>query len=142
MKKINFLIIKYITIFIIGAITYMSMELVFRHRTHWAMGIVGGIALILVGLINEKRDEVIPIPVQSIIGSIIITGLEYVSGYIVNITLHLNVWDYSNLPFNIDGQICLWFSLLWILLSIFGIYLDDFIRCKLFNEKKKRIVWF
>ena len=37
---------------------------------------------------------------------------------IVNIILQWNVWDYSNVPFNVMGQICLPFSIIWFFLSL------------------------
>ena len=50
----------------------------------------------------------------------------------------MNVWNYSALPLNIMGQICLPFSLLWLLLSGVIIVVDDYIRYKFFNEKKPK----
>ena len=67
-----------------------------------------------------------------------ITFYEFIFGVILNIWLGLNIWDYSNLPFNILGQICIPFSTIWYFLSIIGICLDDFFRWKLFNEEKPR----
>ena len=52
--------------------------------------------------------------------------LEFLFGLLVNRVLHLHVWDYSALPLNIMGQICLPFSLIWFVLTIPAIAL-----CKL-----------
>ena len=52
--------------------------------------------------------------------------------------LHLNVWDYSNMPLNVLGQICLPFSLLWVIIAIGAIILDDYIRYCFFDEEKPR----
>lgn len=49
-----------------------------------------------------------------------------------------NVWDYSDQPFNLLGQICLSYTLLWIPLSAVAIVLDDFLRCLLFGEEWPR----
>ena len=68
--------------------------------------------------------------------SIIITTLEFITGIVVNIGLGWNVWDYSNLPFNIYGQVCVWFIFLWFILSFIGIVGDDYIRYWLFDEEK------
>ena len=43
---------------------------------------------------------------QMLICSIIITAVEFTSGLILNVWLGLGIWDYSNMPFNILGQIC------------------------------------
>ena len=38
---------------------------------------------------------------------------EYVVSYIEEMVLHSTTWDYSNMPFNIDGRTNLLFSLAW-----------------------------
>ena len=45
-----------------------------------------------------------------------ITCIELIAGIVVNIILGWNVWDYSDIPFNFKGQICLFYSLLWFFL--------------------------
>ncbi|MBC8061376.1 MAG: hypothetical protein H7Y18_12035 [Clostridiaceae bacterium] len=46
--------------------------------------------------------------------SVIITSIiEYITSYILEIFFQSTWWDYSNEKFNIDGKICLKFSLLW-----------------------------
>lgn len=136
MKKIIYQIVKYITLFISGAIVYMALEIIWRGYTFISMGILGGICLILVGLINEIFKK-IPLLYQGFIGSIIITLLEYCTGVLLNIKLGLHIWDYSNLPFNVDGQVCLLFSLIWVLLSVVASIIDDSIRHYIFKEPKK-----
>jgi uncharacterized membrane protein len=91
------------------------------------MFFVGGLCGLLIGLINEYTPKM-PIILQMTIGTIIVTSLELITGYILNIKLGLNIWDYSNLMFNYKGQICLIFSILWFLLSYIVIKLDDYIR--------------
>ena len=116
-------------LFLIGGWIYTGMELIGRGRTHWSMFILGGLCFVLVGLINEhhyKWNQ--SLILQSIIGAVLITALEFLTGCIVNLWLKWNVWDYSNLPFNLLGQICLYFFLLWIPMSTLCIVLDDWIR--------------
>lgn len=120
-------IIKYLTIFFVGAVVYMSLEILWRGYTHWTMGVVGGICVILIGLINEIFSDT-PLMVQAPIASMIITELEYISGYILNIQLGLNIWDYSQLPFNVEGQVCLYASILWMVLGILAVIIDDRVR--------------
>ena len=72
------------------------------------------------------------------IGSIIITILEFITGCIVNLWLGWNIWDYSNLPYNLLGQISLFSSIGWIGLSLVGIVLDDYIRYIYFDEERPR----
>lgn len=128
MKKLRPLIL-----FVIGGLIYILIELVARGHTHWTMFIVGGVAFFLVGCINEKERKM-PLVKQMLIGSIVITVLEFLCGCIVNIWLGWNIWDYNNMPLNLLGQICLPFTVLWFFLSAVGIILDDYIRHLLWNE--------
>ena len=50
----------------------------------------------------------------------------------------MDIWDYSDLQFNIMGQICLLFCIVWIFVSAFAIVLDDYIRYIFFNEDRPR----
>jgi len=127
-------IIQTIMLFLIGGLVYTLIEKVFRGYSHFSMFILGGIDFILIGLLNEFIHHRINILFQSLIGSAIITVSELITGYIVNIRLGLNVWDYSNLPFNFWGQICIYYSLLWIPVSLVAVIADDVIRKILFGE--------
>lgn len=55
---------------------------------------------------------------QMLVSSVIISELEFLTGYVVNIRLGLNVWDYSDMPLNLAGQICVPYSILWMFLSL------------------------
>lgn len=77
-----------------------------------------------------------PLVLQQLIAASGITVTEFISGLILNVWLGMNMWDYSNMPGNILGQICPQFTLLWFFLSAFGIFLDDLIRWLLFGEEK------
>lgn len=49
------------------------------------------------------------------IGSII----EYLVSLIGELILHVKWWDYSNMPLNINGRICFYYSIFWGFLAIF-----------------------
>lgn len=129
-------ITKAIILFIIGGIVYCAMEILWRGYTHWTMGILGGLCFIIIGEFNEHIEWDEPLWIQMIKGSFVITSLEFITGCILNLWLHLNIWDYSNLPMNILGQICVPFMVIWFFVSLIAIVLDDFIRWKLFDEEK------
>lgn len=137
-KKVIKIVLKLIILFIIGGTIYVSLELLFRGRSHISMFILGGLCFVLIGGINNYISWEMPLILQMIIGAVVITTLEFITGYIVNIRLGLNVWDYSNQPFNIMGQICLLFSFLWLLISLIAIVLDDYLRYWIFKEKKPK----
>ena len=94
------------------------------------MLVVGVFCGLLIVLINDYSQSMNLI-LKMILGTIIVTIVEFITGYILNITLGLNIWDYSNLPYNVMGQICLQFSCCWFILSYFVIKLDDFLRLKI-----------
>ncbi|HVI41432.1 MAG TPA: putative ABC transporter permease, partial [Anaerovoracaceae bacterium] len=48
------------------------------------------------------------------LGSVLITSaIELAGGYILEEIFHQKWWDYSDMPLNIGGYICLFFSLMW-----------------------------
>lgn len=132
MKKIQFLK-KETIIFVIFGFLYICLELLYRGRTHISMFFVGGLCGVLIGLINDNTPD-IPLFYQCILGTTIVTLIEFISGCYLNIYLGLGVWDYSHVPFNLLGQVCLPFSIIWVFLSIPVIYLDDYLKNKLLNE--------
>ena len=132
---------KYEFLFFVGATIYVIIEKLYRGYSHWTMFLLGGICFIALGLINEVMPWDMPLLLQMFIGGIIITVLELITGCIVNLWFGWNVWDYSELPFNLWGQISLFSSIVWVGLSLVGIVLDDFIRWKFFGEEKPHYRW-
>lgn len=120
---------------VFGGLAYTGIELFYRGHTHWTMFIVGGICFYLVGLINEIIPWEVPLWRQCSIGACIITGVEFISGCIINLMLGWDVWDYSDMPLNIMGQICLPFSVLWFVISALAIIIDDYLRYAMGGEK-------
>lgn len=139
MKVMN-KIFEYIVLSWIGGSTYVALEVLFRSRSHWTMFILGAICFILIGLINEILPWKTPIELQALLGAGCITICEFITGCIVNLYLNWNIWDYSNMPFNILGQICLPFTILWFFISILAIVLDDWIRYIMFDEEKPHYI--
>lgn len=126
----------------IGGLLYVILEMIWRGYSHWTMYLVGGTCFLLIGAINEVIPWEMSFLLQCIIGALIVTAVEFLSGCIINIWLGWHVWDYSDMPFNLWGQICLPFSLLWILVSAAGIVLDDYLRHWLFKEEKPHYTFF
>ncbi|WP_313559081.1 putative ABC transporter permease [Ruminiclostridium cellobioparum] len=131
-------IVKHICLFTIGGVIYYLFELLWRGHSVWQMVIVGGMCFVVIGLINEVYPWTMPLWLQSTIATGTVTAIELVSGLILNVWLGLRIWDYSNLPFNLYGQVCLYFSLLWLVLSPVAIILDDWLRHWMFEEEKPK----
>lgn len=117
-------------IFFIFGVSYVLLEVFYRGYSATPMFFVGGLCGLLIGLINEVTPKM-PVLLQMLLGSVIVTCIEFVTGYILNIKLGLHIWDYSNLKFNILGQVSLLFSTLWFFLSYVVIKIDDLIRDKI-----------
>lgn len=137
-ENIPYILAQYLMLWLIGGFVYVLIELLYRGRSHWTMAIVGGLCFIIIGSINEG-----PLPSllgvrsfegQILIGAIATTIIEFISGVIINIILKWNVWDYSHTPFNILGQICLPFTLIWMVIAAIAIIVDDFLRHILFMK--------
>lgn len=130
MKKIN----KTLVLFLFGFITYMLIELMYRQYTYFLMGVVGGIAVLLIDKINNKISWDVDILLQGTIGSLIITFFEYAIGELFLNGVLPVMWDYSNVFLNYKGIICLPFSLAWIVLSIVAVILADAINYYLLDD--------
>lgn len=131
-------IVKNLILFEIGGLIYNLVEILYRGNTHWTMFIVGGLCFLLVGWINKFFSWDLALWKQMLIGGAIITAVEFVSGCIINLWLDWNVWDYSHVPLNILGQICLPFYFAWVGLSLIAIIVDDVIRWLFFGEEKPK----
>lgn len=131
-------LLKYYTLGTFGGTVYVFIELMWRGYSHWSMFLLGGICFIALGLINEVIPWEMPLTAQMLIGCAIITALEFITGCIVNLWLGWDVWDYSELPCNLLGQISVVSSAGWYFLSAVGIVLDDWLRYIFFGEEKPR----
>lgn len=131
-------LLKYFTLGTLGGTVYVFIELMWRGYSHWSMFLLGGVCFIALGLINEIIPWEMPLSVQMFIGCAIITALEFITGCIVNLWLGWDVWDYSDLPYNLLGQISVMSSVGWYFLSAVGIVFDDWLRYIFFGEEKPR----
>ena len=73
----------------------------------------------------------VTVHIARILSLIHISSVEFVVGCLVNKVFHLNVWDYSRQRFNLGGQICLLYSVLWFFLCIPLTYL-----CKQLSKRE------
>lgn len=122
-KKIK----KYTLFFILGALGYAAIEIIWRGRTHWSMAIAGGLCFIIFSLVAEKfkRKHIL---LKAAICAVGVTTVEFLFGVVFNLCLKMNVWDYSNMKFNLLGQICPIFTLMWAGLAIVFLPLAEVIN--------------
>ena len=102
---------------VIGGVGYALIELAWRGRTHWSMMLAGGLCFVLFSEIARRYRG------RSLLGKAVaaalgVTLVEWFFGVVFNVLLQMHVWDYSQVPFNFFGQICLRYTLLWGALSL------------------------
>ena len=127
MKKLY----KLLYIFIITSICGYFVELIWTFVTkgifinhsavvigpfNFAYGICGAVLTLL--LYKFKDESYLKIFLLSFIGGSI---LEYIMSWGMELVLGFTAWDYSNSFLNINGRICLLFSIFWGMLGILWI---------------------
>lgn len=104
-------------VFALGGVCYGICEILWRGYTHPTMLLLGGVCFL--GLyLGEKRFCSLSLPLRCFAGGVFITSLELVTGCVLNKALCLSVWDYTDIPFNLYGQICPQFFCLWVLICL------------------------
>lgn len=130
--------IKTATLFTVGGLLYGMIELAWRGHTHISMFLVGGLCFVLIGALDEVKKPM-SVLAQLPVAAIIVTAIEFASGVIINLVMRLDVWDYSNMPLNVLGQVCLPYSAMWLGLAFPAIIIEDSLRVMLFGEKAKTL---
>ena len=100
--------------FLLGFFAYCVFEIAIRGRTHWTMGILGGISFCVIGSMEHSLNA--PAAVRALFAAVFVTASEFTVGVFDNLIMGWRVWDYSDRPFNLLGQICPQFSAVWYLL--------------------------
>jgi len=100
-------------LFLVGGSGYVGLELLWRGRSHISMFLAGGVCFLLLGRLERTRFSP---SAKSLFGAAAITGVEFITGLLTN--RDYRVWDYRQMPFNLMGQVCLSYSLLWIPVSL------------------------
>ena len=125
---------EYLFIWALGGSLYYTFELVFRGFSHWSM--FGGICMVFFTVQGQMLHWQDPLWRQILRGTIFITAMEFITGIIVNKWMHLQVWDYTDQPFQLFGQICLPFALIFSGLCALGILLSGYLLYWLYGEEK------
>lgn len=74
------------------------------------------------------------------IGGVVIGSLiEYLISLIGDFIFHIKWWDYSDMPFNINGRICIAFSFFWGILAIYLMSHFNPIIDKLIDRIKEKL---
>ena len=136
MREYRKKICEYLLLWFVGGCLYYGFEVVFRGFSHWSMFVLGGICMCFCAWQGSVRQWQDPLWVQLLRCMDCITSCEFITGIIVNKWMGWHVWDYTGMPLQLFGQICVPFMLLFSCLSVVGIYLGGNILWKVFGEKK------
>ena len=103
----------------------MGMEVLFDNTSDRSMGLVGGLLFVICGSFDEWFN--IPFVANCFFIATVIVVAEYIAGMIFN--RNYQIWDYRKMPFNLNGQICLSFWLVWlVIIAPIIILFDNFLR--------------
>ena len=128
--------IKNIVLFFVGFSFFIMIEQIYRANTYIISGIMGGLSMILLDKINDNISWDMDLRLQCLIGTGIITTIEFIVGVLDRVVLHLNMWDYSSVWGNLWGIICIPFSICWFFLSGVAIVIADIINYHVFDGEK------
>ena len=117
----------------LGGTIYYAIELTFRGFSHWSMFLLGGLCFLFFWWQSRCND---PMWIQVIRCTLFVISGEFITGIIVNKWLDWAVWDYSSQPYNLFGQICLPFAIIFSGLCAAGILLDGYLLHWIFKEEK------
>ncbi|MBR6968746.1 MAG: hypothetical protein IKH78_09450 [Ruminococcus sp.] len=121
-----------------GYFCYSLIEIVMRGYTHWTMSLTGGAVLSVLYALNSRRTMTL---IRScLLGTVMITAIELTVGIFDNLIMDWQVWDYSDMPLNFLGQICIPFSCFWFVLCIPARFLCRRISRRFGNKKAVPIV--
>ena len=129
---------EYFFLWVIGGCFYYAFEMIFRGFSHWTMFVLGGICMAFFAFQGRAVHWREPLWKQVIRCTVFVTACEFITGMIVNKWLHLAVWDYSNQPFQLFGQICLPFAIIFSALCATGIIFSGYLLYWFFDEEKPR----
>ena len=117
-----------------GGTVYYLLEVAYKsltghpERISWIMLVVAVILCIPVERCGAELPWGVPLWLQALCCAMLVTAVEFAAGLVLNVWLGLDIWDYSHLPFNLMGQICLQFFFVWWALCFAFIPVFDWMR--------------
>ena len=96
----------------------------FKERRFVNRGFLNGVVcpiygfgvVIVILILTPLRDNLLML----FFGSVLLTSaLEWLTGFVLEKVFHNKWWDYSDMPLNLNGYVCLRFSLMWGVACVF-----------------------
>ncbi len=116
-------VVFYLSAVLFGGFLYCLVEILYRGYTHISMFVLGGICFVCIGGIRRTFSDAVSAQ-KMLLCAGVITLFEFLCGVLVNRVLGLSVWDYSAMPVNVLGQICITYSAAWCLLAVPAMGMD------------------
>lgn len=137
-KHVVNLMLKYFLMFQVGGCIYYYIEVFIRGWSHWSMYLLGGLCFLFCSIQNKVPwwDDRLDKQVLRCLAFVLVG--EFITGCMVNLWLGWEVWDYSNVPLNLMGQVCAPMAVFFAFLCLMGIGLDNLIRKYAFGEEWRR----
>ena len=126
---------EYLFLGTLGGTLYYTFEVIFRGFSHWSMFLLGGLCLIFFAQQGMWTGWDAPLWKQVGWCVIFVTACEFITGIFVNKIMGWAVWDYTDQPFQLMGQICLPFAVIFSGLCVLGIFLSSYLLHFLYREK-------
>ncbi len=115
----------------VGTVAAKEGKFVNRGILNGPMCLIYGIGALIIILTTEDATSILGIFLGSVIYG---TFLEFVTGKLIEKFNKTRWWDYSHKRFNLDGYICLEYSLLWGLLGVLLVKVVNPILLTSFNS--------
>lgn len=134
MKRIS----EYIFMWALGGTLYYTFEVFFRGFSHWTMFVLGGICAVFCvwqGMMLKWKE---PLWIQIARCTIFVVAGEFITGIVVNKWLGWQVWDYTDQPFQLFGQICIPFAIIFSGLCALGIIGGGYFLHWFYGEEKPK----
>lgn len=133
-NKVTLTLVKYFILFQIGGCLYYYIEVINRGWSHWSMYALGGLCFLFCSVQNKIPWWDDKLYKQVLRCTLFVAVGEFITGCIVNLWKGWEVWDYSHVPLNLLGQVCLTMTFFFAGLCLIGIGLDLLIRKYAFGE--------
>lgn len=117
-----------------GGALYFLLEVAYKtitghpERISWTMLVLAIVLCIPVERAGYQLPWACPLWLQALCCAALVTVTEFAAGCVLNLCLGLDIWDYSDIPFNLMGQICFPFSVVWWVLCFLFIVVFDWMR--------------
>lgn len=129
-------VLEYVFLWTVGGAIYYSFEMIFRGFSHWSMFVLGGLCFLFFWLQAHWTKWNDAMWIQVVRCTIFVVACEFITGIIVNKWMKWHVWDYSDQPYQLFGQICLPFATIFSGMCAIGIILSGRMMHILFGEEK------